>query len=254
VSTRTHRLLIAGIALTLTFGLGACGGAEDEPAAGQGNAAAEGMAQSAGGSAPATPSGDPSDGSGLVAAARAYAEDSCATARRRLEYCVACETAEQKPLRDLLLAYCREREAPAEARILYEAIITSYPNTEAAVTAIMRVRQIDAAVLPPLIDYVGPKPTPVQRPGPAYPTLAESAGIEGKVRLRFDVREDGGVTNVRVIESTPPLLFDSVALYAVSSWEYEPGQAAESQQITLRFDLPDEDVAAGKRAAGEAAK
>jgi protein TonB len=115
------------------------------------------------------------------------------------------------------------------------------------------VRQIDAAVLPPLSDYAGPRPTPLERPGPAYPTLAESAGIEGKVRVRFDVREDGGVTNVRVIESTPPLLFDSVALYAVSSWAYEPGRAAESQQITLRFDLPDEEVAAGSAPDGEAA-
>jgi TonB family protein len=251
VSARSHRLLIAGIALTLTFGLGACGEDEEKPAAGQENAAAEGKAQGAGGSAPATSSGDPSDTSGLVAAARAYAEEGCATARRELEYCAACETTEQKPLRDLLLAYCREREAPGEARALYEAIITSHPDTEAAVTAIMRVRQIDAAELPPLGDYAGPKPTPLERPGPAYPTLAESAGIEGKVRVRFDVREDGGVTNVRVVDSTPPLLFDSVALYAVSSWEYQPGQAAESQQITLRFDLTDEEVAAGKRATGE---
>jgi TonB family protein len=54
--------------------------------------------------------------------------------------------------------------------------------------------------------------------------------------VRFDVREDGSVGNVRVIESTPPLLFDAVALYAVASWTYEPGQAAENQQVALRFD------------------
>jgi TonB family protein len=247
VLARSHRLLVTGI-LTLTLGLGACSDREEKPAAGQDEAASGASVP-----APAAPRGDPSDVRGLLAAARAYAEGGCATARRKLDYCAACETAEQKPLRDLLLAYCREREAPGEARALYEAIITSYPNTEAAVTAIMRVRQIDAAALPPLSDYAGPKPTPLQRPGPAYPTLAESAGIEGSVRLRFDVREDGGVTNVRVIESTPPLLFDSVALYAVSGWEYQPGQAAESQQITLRFDLTEEDVAAGKQAAGEPA-
>jgi len=244
VSARSHRLLFTGIALTLTFALGACGDDKAKPPADQ--------EETAPGAGSAT-AGDPSDTRNLVAAERAYAESGCATARRELEYCAACESAEQKPQRDLLLAYCREREASAEARSLYEAIITSYPNTEAAVTAIMRVRQIDAAELPPLSDYTGPRPTPIKRPEPAYPTLAQSAGIEGKVRLRFDVREDGGVTNVRVIESTPPLVFDAVALYAVSSWEYQPGHAAESQQITLRFDLSDEEVAAGKQAAGEPA-
>jgi TonB family protein len=248
VLARSHRLLVTGIALTLSFGLGACSADKEKPAAAQ-----EEAAHGASSSAPPAPRGDPNDTRDLLAAARSYAENGCATARRELEYCAACETAEQKPLRDLLLAYCREREAPSGARALYEAIITDYPNTEAAVTAIMRVRQIDAAELPPLGDYAGPKPTPLERPEPAYPTLAQSAGIEGRVRLRFDVRDDGGVTNVRVIESVPPLLFDAVALYAVSSWEYEPGRAAESQQITLRFDLSDEEVAAGKRAAGEPA-
>ncbi len=195
-----------------------------------------------------------SAGHSLIAATREFAANGCAAARRRLELCAACDSPEQKPLRDLLLAYCREREAPSEARTLYEAIITEHPNTEASVTAIMRVRQIDAAELPPLATSAGAKPAPIDRPQPAYPSLAENAGVEGKVRLRFDVRDDGSVGNVRVVESIPPLLFDSVALYAVSAWTYELGKPAESQQITLRFDLTDEQIAAAAAAAGEDAR
>lgn len=244
---RSNQLLSASLALAL--GLAACG-KEEQPAQGA-QAASPEAGTAAAASAAAAPGA--SDDTSLLAATRAFAEGNCVAVRRKLEYCAGCETPEQKSQRDLLLAYCREREAPAEARALYEALITNHPDTEAAAMAIMRVRQIDAAELPPLGDYAGPKPTPLQRHQPAYPSLAQQAGIEGKVRVRFDVRDDGGVSNVRVVDSTPPLLFDSVALYAVTGWEYEKGHAAESQQITLRFELSDQEVAAGRRAAGEAA-
>ena len=222
----------------------------------EGKSAAVASAAAAASAAPEPPSASAAarDTRSLIAATREFAEHGCAATRRRLDLCAACDSAELKPQRDLLLAYCEERESPVEARALYENIISNHPDTEASATAIMRVRQIDAAELPPLSDYAGPKPAPLERPQPAYPTLAESAGVEGKVRLRFDVRADGAVENVRVVESTPPLLFDAVALYAVSAWRYEPGQPVESQQIVLRFDLPDEEVALAKAAAGEVAK
>ncbi len=234
---------LAALFAACTLTLAACG-EEEKPAPADAEAAA----------LPDASASTPISANSLIAATREFAANGCAAARRRLESCAACDSVEQAPLRDLLLAYCREREAPTEARALYEAIITAHPSTEASVTAIMRVRQIDAAELPPLSEYAGAKPTPADRPQPAYPSLAENAGVEGKVRLRFDVRDDGSVANVRVIESTPPLLFDAVALYAVSSWKYEPGAAAESQQVTLRFDLTDEQVAEAEAAAGEVAR
>ena len=229
------------IALLITaLAFAACGKDEKEPAPAAGAAAAADAAALAAASASTASHADASDTSQLIAATREYAASGCSVARRRLERCTACETPEQKPQRDLLLAYCAEREAPASARELYEAIISNYPSSEASATAIMRVRQIDAAELPALGDYAGPKPAATDRPQPAYPTLAESAGIEGKVRLRFDVRADGSTGNVRVVESSPPLIFDAVALYAVSSWQYVAKTPAESQQVVLRFDLPDE--------------
>jgi len=235
----SFRFLPASCALALALAACSENDAKSEPGAAAPPAAAV--------AAPAPeppPSSAASDTRALIAAARDYADSGCVAARRRLEVCPACETPEQKPLRDLLLAYCAERDSPSQARALYEAIITGHPNTEAAVTAIMRVRQIDAAELPAGGEYGGAKPKPIDRPGPAYPSLAEAARIEGKVRLRFDVRADGGVANARVVESTPPLIFDSVALYAVTSWTYEANAPAEAQQVVLRFDLPDEAAAA----------
>ncbi len=246
MTARSRPLVAPCLALALV--LAACGEDEAKPAAPAADAS------------PEAPASAPADAAATLAdATREFAGGNCAVARRKLEQCAACESAEQKPQRDLLLAYCKEREAPAEARALYEAIITDHPSTEASVIAIMRVRQIDAAELPPLAEAAGAKPAPRDRPQPAYPSLAEAAGVEGKVRLRFDVQDDGSVANVRVIESTPPLLFDSVALYAVSSWQYEPGQAAASQQVALRFDLPEDETTvalpeAPAASAGETAK
>jgi TonB family protein len=217
----------------LAFALAACSKEEERPAAAAPAGAAERDAAPAAEPTPPPGSGDLSE---IAAATRDYAESGCAAARRRLDFCDNCDGAAQKPMRDLLLAHCAERESPEKARELYEAIITSHPDTFASVAAIMHVRQIDAAELPPLTDYAGPKPTALSRPQPAYPPHAEAANLDGRVRVRFDVREDGSVGNVRVIESTPPLLFDAVALYAVASWTYEPGQAAENQQVALRFD------------------
>jgi len=243
--SQLQRVRSAGFVLALAFAACSEGEAKSE------NAGAPATAAEAVASPPAEPapsaSAAASDARTLIAAARDYADSGCSAARRRLETCAACEAPEQKPLRDLLLAYCAERDSPAEARALYEAIITDHPNTEAAVTAIMRVRQIDAAELPPP-SASSAKPKAIDRPGPAYPTLAEAAQIEGKVRLRFDVREDGRVANARVLESTPPLIFDAVALYAVSEWKYEPSAPAEAQQVVLRFDLPDGEAATAEPA------
>jgi TonB family protein len=232
----------------LSFAFAACSKEDEKPAAAAAPAAEAPEAAPAAAAAQTADSGDMGD---IAAATREYAASGCAAARRRLDFCDSCDGAEQKPLRDLLLAHCTERESKEKARELYEAIITNHPNTFASVAAIMHVRQIDAAELPAASDYAGPKPTPVSRPQPAYPPHAEAANVDGRVKLRFDVREDGTVGNARVLESSPPLLFDAVALYAVTSWSYEPGQAAENQQISLRFDL-DGDSAGAEPASGAA--
>lgn len=235
-----------GVALGALFasslGLAACG--RDEAASSSAEAA-PGAAAPAG--PPAAPTAtDPNDTRELIAAAQDYAKLGCEAAKKRLDACRPCETSSQRPLRDLLYAYCTERETPSVARNLYEAIVLAYPGTETAATALMRLRQLETTEPASAASTVADgakKAVPRNRPPPAYPRLADAAGIEGIVRVRFDVGADGRTSGVRVVESQPPLLFDAAALYAVERWSFEP-VAASGQEIVLRFNLPKPESAA----------
>ena len=67
---------------------------------------------------------------------------------------------------------------------------------------------------------------------------------KGFVVVRFEVGENGRVSNVAVVESTPPGVFDDAAITAVRKWIYEPrrenGVAVSSQsKARLVFDPAD---------------
>lgn len=63
---------------------------------------------------------------------------------------------------------------------------------------------------------------PLTRQPPQYPYKAARRGIEGWVRVEFDVNEAGSVNNVVVIESDPPGTFDQAATRAVYRWKFKP--------------------------------
>jgi len=62
----------------------------------------------------------------------------------------------------------------------------------------------------------------LSRQPPQYPYKAARRGIEGWVRVTFDVTETGSVDNVEVIESSPPGVFDNAAVQAVYRWRFKP--------------------------------
>jgi protein TonB len=72
---------------------------------------------------------------------------------------------------------------------------------------------------------------------------ADVAGkASGFVVVRYDIGDNGRVSNVTVVESTPPGVFDDAALSAVRKWVYEPrrenGVAVVSQaKARLVFDM-----------------
>jgi len=82
--------------------------------------------------------------------------------------------------------------------------------------------------------------------GPAYPDAARREQIEGYVVLRYDVDAAGLVTDVEVLESSPPEIFDQAAVDAVASWRYTPRlvdgepRAVRGVTSTLRFALSDD--------------
>jgi protein TonB len=65
---------------------------------------------------------------------------------------------------------------------------------------------------------------------PVYPPRAMESGIEGKVQLEFSVGDDGKVSNIRTVSSSPPNVFDAAAQAALSQWRFEPGTSGRHKQ------------------------
>jgi len=84
---------------------------------------------------------------------------------------------------------------------------------------------------------------PLVRIQPQYPPRAASRGIEGWVRVQFNITPAGGVIDATVSDSEPRGMFDRAALEAVSRWKYNPkvegGVAVERRgvQVLLTFQL-----------------
>lgn len=75
---------------------------------------------------------------------------------------------------------------------------------------------------------------------PVYPEVAKDQGVEGLVRLRASIAEDGAVTNVETLSGPPPLA--EAAASAVRDWRYSPtlldGHRIQTQaEIRLVFRL-----------------
>jgi protein TonB len=78
---------------------------------------------------------------------------------------------------------------------------------------------------------------------PEFPTNALAKRISGSVTVEYIVGTNGEPRDVRVIEATPPGVFDRAATTAVKHWHYEPlvvnGAPVEVPvRTTIRFELP----------------
>ena len=79
-------------------------------------------------------------------------------------------------------------------------------------------------------------PRPMTRLTPDYPLGALTRGIEGSVLLEYTVDKSGRVVAPRVLEATPPGVFDRAALRALSRWRFHPHDgAAKLMKIRLTF-------------------
>ena len=96
--------------------------------------------------------------------------------------------------------------------------------------------------------YVGEEGTEIEvtrvsSPAPEYPRRAIRLGVEGSVRLEFDVDTDGSVLDPYVVESSPAGVFDRAAIKAVRKFLYEPPSyngtsvKVNNVQIDLTFKL-----------------
>jgi protein TonB len=91
-------------------------------------------------------------------------------------------------------------------------------------------------------DTVDSPPRPiVQNPMP-YPPRAKAAGTTGYVLLSVLIGPTGQVEKVKVLESSPPGIFDDVAVAGVQGWKFEPASyKGEAVRVwatqKVRFDL-----------------
>ena len=83
----------------------------------------------------------------------------------------------------------------------------------------------------------------VSFPAPEFPRRALRLGVEGTVRLEFDIAADGSVLDPFVVEGNPPGVFDRSAIKAVRKILYEPPThngtpvKVNNVQIDLTFKL-----------------
>ena len=96
--------------------------------------------------------------------------------------------------------------------------------------------------------YVGDDGTEIEvnrisSPAPEYPRRAIRLGVEGSVKLEFDVDTDGSVLDPYVVESTPAGVFDRAAIKSVRKFLYSPPMyngtsvKVNNVQIVLTFRL-----------------
>lgn len=77
---------------------------------------------------------------------------------------------------------------------------------------------------------------PLSTPAPKFPTEALRAGQSGEVQVEFTVDADGSVSNVRVVQSNPPRVFDREAISAVRRWRFQPISAPLTTRRTIGFN------------------
>lgn len=78
---------------------------------------------------------------------------------------------------------------------------------------------------------------------PEFPNKALSQHLSGAVTVEYTVDTNGETRDVRVIEATPPGVFDKSAIAAIKRWKYEPvvanGTPVEVPvRTSIRFELP----------------
>jgi protein TonB len=124
-------------------------------------------------------------------------------------------------------------QAPVEQPVISAPSIT--PPTEPHVIA------PPAPPAPP-----APKPAirkgivPIERVEPIYPREAIRAGIpKGHVVARLFIDEKGLVTEVRIVESDPPGVFDKETKRALSLWKFQAEGEKFVGEIDLTFTLKD---------------
>lgn len=86
-------------------------------------------------------------------------------------------------------------------------------------------------------ESVDEAPVAVEQVPPKWPEAARKRGVNGVVVMSLLVGVDGRVSEVRVLESRPPGVFDGAALEAVRQWRFQAAQY-QGQPVAVRVTQP----------------
>ncbi|MCE6234903.1 TonB family protein [Acinetobacter pittii] len=70
-----------------------------------------------------------------------------------------------------------------------------------------------------------------------YPTRARSLGVEGRVRVQFDITSNGTVSNIRVVSENPVGVFTDSVVKDMARWRYQTTGEVKNQIVNIVFKL-----------------
>lgn len=70
-----------------------------------------------------------------------------------------------------------------------------------------------------------------------YPMRARSLGVEGRVRVQFDITRNGTVSNILILSENPAGVFTDSVLKDMARWRYQTTGEVKSQVINIVFKL-----------------
>jgi protein TonB len=117
------------------------------------------------------------------------------------------------------------------------AAVTPTPPPEPPVIA-------PPVVAPPPPPPPPPKPAvrrgivPISRVNPEYPKEAIRKGISsGRVIARLNIDEKGNVSEVKIVEASPPRWFDREVINALSQWKFQADGEKYVGEVEVEFRL-----------------
>ncbi|HDI60678.1 MAG TPA: energy transducer TonB [Desulfobacteraceae bacterium] len=136
------------------------------------------------------------------------------------------------------------KPAPADLKLSFKINPHLSGGPVVAETPPAKISTFDVAAPPSMVDAAAlDQPlTPLSRISPVYPAGAKYRGIEGWVRVRFEVDERGKVQKVKVVEAEPEGVFDDNVVRCVRQWRFKPGTVGgvpvrAQAETTVRFEL-----------------
>jgi len=70
-----------------------------------------------------------------------------------------------------------------------------------------------------------------------YPTRARSLGVEGRVRVQFDITSSGTLSNIRILSENPVGVFSDAVIKDMARWRYQTTSEVKNQVVNIVFKL-----------------